>query len=409
MLARSKYGSSGVATSVVARARERRPTGSAAAWRRGAGPRRPSASRVALPADARLRRARARPRSGRCPARARRCASRGAARPRPRATRRRTRPTTTFEQLCVRAYSTTSAAGVARRRGSAVFAPNSCASLTRPQDPLALARRQPLQRRRLDVDGGPVDAELRRRAAPRCARRRRRPAPGPMQQSSESSVFQTRSIAWSERYAWTSSSTRSAVRRSASSRSAIRLPLRKKLRRGPLDLLGQVHLAGREARQQVVGRHVDHHHLVGLVEERVGHRLPDVDAGDAADDVVQALDVLHVERREDVDAGGQQLVDVLPALRMARARHVRVRELVDQDQRRTPRQRRIEIELRQRAVLVRDLRARQDLEALQQRLGLLAAVRLEQTRRRRPCLRCAAARAAVSIAYVLPTPADAPK
>ena len=50
-----------------------------------------------------------------------------------------------------------------------------------------------------------------------------------MQQSSESSVFHTRSIAWSDRYAWTSSSTRSAVRRSASSRSAIRLPLRKKL------------------------------------------------------------------------------------------------------------------------------------------------------------------------------------
>ncbi len=57
---------------------------------------------------------------------------------------------------------------------------------------------------------------------------------------------------------------------------------------------------------------------------------------------------------------------------------VGVRELVDQDQRRTARQRRIEIEFGERAPWYVDLRARQDLEALQQRLGFLAAVGLEE-------------------------------
>ena len=249
--------------------------------------------------------------------------------------------------------------------------------LHRPQDPLALACGKPLQRGRLDVDGRPFDAELRReargaahdvvaaRAGPDAAEQRVLGLPDALDRLVRPVrlhvVFH-------------------AVGRAAQREFAQRhqVALAEEVARGPLDLLGQVHLAGREPRQQVVGRHVDHHDLVGLVEDRVGHGLPDVDARDAADDVVEALDVLHVERREHVDARGKQLVDVLPALRMPRARHVRVREFVDQDQRRVPRQRRIEVELLQRAVLVCDLRARQDRKVLQQRFGLLAPVRLEQ-------------------------------
>ena len=54
--------------------------------------------------------------------------------------------------------------------------------------------------------------------------------------------------------------------------------------------------------------------------------------------------MLDVERGPDVDAGGQQFLHVLPALRMARPRDVGVRKLVDQDQRRPPRQCGVEIE-----------------------------------------------------------------
>ena len=153
--------------------------------------------------------------------------------------------------------------------------------------------------------------------------------------------------------------------------------LAEEVARGALDLLGQVDLARLEAREQLVGRNVDQHHLVGLVEERVGHGFPDADAGDAADDVVQALEMLDVERREHVDAGGQQLVDVLPALGVARAGRVGVRELVDQDQRGLPRQRGVEIEFLDRCALDVEHQRRQRLEALEQRRGFVAAVGFE--------------------------------
>ena len=66
---------------------------------------------------------------------------------------------------------------------------------------------------------------------------------------------------------------------------------------------------------------------------RVGHGLAHRDAGDLGDDVVQALDVLDVERGVDVDAGVEQLVHVLPALVVPRAGGVGVGQLVQQEQR----------------------------------------------------------------------------
>jgi hypothetical protein len=54
--------------------------------------------------------------------------------------------------------------------------------------------------------------------------------------------------------------------------------------------------------------------------------------------------MLDVERRPDIDAGGEQLLDVLPALGMTAVRSVGVSELVDDDELGLARQRRIEIE-----------------------------------------------------------------
>ena len=89
---------------------------------------------------------------------------------------------------------------------------------------------------------------------------------------------------------------------------------------GARRLLRDVDLALVQALEQLVDGQVDDAHLVRLVEDRVGHRLADDDAGDLRDHVVEALEVLHVERREDVDARVEQLLDVLPALEVARAR-----------------------------------------------------------------------------------------
>ena len=103
-----------------------------------------------------------------------------------------------------------------------------------------------------------------------------------------------------------------------------------------LGLLGNVDLAFLEALDQVVGRQVDELDGVGAVEDGVGHGLAHAHARDLRHDVVQALDVLDVDGGVDVDAGVQQLLDVLVALGMPAAGDVGVGELVDQDQARPP-------------------------------------------------------------------------
>ena len=65
---------------------------------------------------------------------------------------------------------------------------------------------------------------------------------------------------------------------------------------------------------------VDQLDLVGGAHDLVGHGLPLRHAGDLLDDVVERLEVLDVDRGDDVDAGVEQLLDVLPALGVAAAR-----------------------------------------------------------------------------------------
>jgi hypothetical protein len=141
--------------------------------------------------------------------------------------------------------------------------------------------------------------------------------------------------------------------------------------------LGQVDLALFEPLAELGGGDVDHLDLVGVAQHRVRHRLALAHAGDLPDHVDKALQVLDVEGGPDVDAGRDQLLDVLPTLRMARARHVGVGVFVDQQQPRLPRQGGVDVELHQRAAAVIGRLSRQDLEPLQQGLGLGPAVRLD--------------------------------
>ncbi len=126
--------------------------------------------------------------------------------------------------------------------------------------------------------------------------------------------------------------TRSAVRRSVISRSAPRFGPVKKPCDGALGLGGDVDLALVQPLDQLSRRQVHHLHRVRVVEDRVGHRLPHLDAGYLGDDVVEALEVLDVQGGVDVDARVQQLLHVLPALGVSRARGVGVRQLVHQQQ-----------------------------------------------------------------------------
>ena len=120
--------------------------------------------------------------------------------------------------------------------------------------------------------------------------------------------------------------------------------------------------------------------------DRVGDRLLLLDAGDPLDDVVHRLEVLDVERRDDVDAGVEELLDVLPALLVPRARDVGVGELVDERELGLAGEDRVDVHLLERRAAVarscvrgttsrsRDLRGR-----------VRAPVGLDETRRRRRC------------------------
>ena len=87
--------------------------------------------------------------------------------------------------------------------------------------------------------------------------------------------------------------------------------------------------------------------------------------------------MLDVERGVDVDPRAEQLLDVLPALGVARAGRVGVRELVDQDEIGIAGQGGVQVELLELGAAVLHRAARQGLETFEQAAGLGAAVGLD--------------------------------
>jgi hypothetical protein len=85
-------------------------------------------------------------------------------------------------------------------------------------------------------------------------------------------------------------------------------------------------------------------------------------AGDLLDDIVEAGQVLHVDRRDHVDPGVEDLVYVLPTLFVSAAGDVRVRELVDQHHGRLAFEDRVEVHLLERLAAVLHRVARNDRE-----------------------------------------------
>ena len=161
------------------------------------------------------------------------------------------------------------------------------------------------------------------------------------------------------------------------------VPFAEKIARGAFGLLFLVDLAAFQARQQFVGGDIDQYHFIGQVKYRVRHGFGNPDAGDAADHIVEAFQVLDVHRREDVDAGVQQFFDVLPALRMARTGGIRMGQFIHQNQRRRPLQRAIEVEFADRLAAVLDRLERQHVQPFQHGGGLAAAMRFDHAHQHR--------------------------
>ena len=81
---------------------------------------------------------------------------------------------------------------------------------------------------------------------------------------------------------------------------------------------------------EVLGGQIDVHDLVRAREEFVGDALFHPHARRALDHVVEALQMLDIERADDVDAGRQEVFHILETLLGFRAGRVGVREFVHQ-------------------------------------------------------------------------------
>lgn len=168
------------------------------------------------------------------------------------------------------------------------------------------------------------------------------------------------------------------VRRAAQGQFAQgdQVTLAEKMLGRPLGLLRLVYLALLEAAQQFVGRDIDQHHFIGAVEHRVGQGFGHAHAGNSPRHVVQAFQVLHVHGRQHIDAGRQQFLDVLPALRMARTGHVRMGQFIHQYQRRRAQQGLVQVELEQGLAPVLDGLQGKHRQAVQLGRRILAPMRL---------------------------------
>ena len=146
-----------------------------------------------------------------------------------------------------------------------------------------------------------------------------------------------------------------------------------------LSLLRNVDLSLLEPLDQIVGREVDQLDGIGAVKYGIRYRLAHSHMGNLGDNVIEAFDVLNIDRGVNVDAVTHQLFDVEVAFRMTAALGVGMGKLVNQHDLRMPRDDGVQVHLGKMCPFVFNVSAWNDFEAAQQRFGLLAAMRLDDS------------------------------
>ena len=146
---------------------------------------------------------------------------------------------------------------------------------------------------------------------------------------------------------------------------------------GGVDALGRVDVAVGQTAAQGLGGHVHELDLVRRPHHPVRHRLLLRHPGDALDDVVERLEVLEVDRRDHIDPGVEEGVDVLPPLGVGRPRDVGVGQLVHQDQLRLAGHQALQVHLLERLAPVLDRLAGEDRQVTELGVGLGPAVLLD--------------------------------
>ena len=164
-------------------------------------------------------------------------------------------------------------------------------------------------------------------------------------------------------------------------------------------------MPGLQTREQLLGGYVYQFQRVGRVENVVGNRFPDGDARDLSNHVVEAFDVLDVQRSPNVDARSQKIIYILPALGMTRTFSIGVGKFIQQEHVGASGQGGVHVELPQLHATVVDLLDGQGFQAGQEGQSIGTRMRFDVADDDLPALPREPAGRSSASSRVLPTPA----
>jgi hypothetical protein len=149
---------------------------------------------------------------------------------------------------------------------------------------------------------------------------------------------------------------------------------------GQRDPFLRIDVSVQHAAPELLGRRVDQLDLIRLAHDPIRDTFTDPRPRHVLDLVGDALQVLDVDGRDDVDPRGEDFQDILPPFAvLARSRHVRMGQLVDQGELGAPAQYRVEVHFLQSASPVVHLLAGNHLQAVDHVLGQLPSVTLDES------------------------------
>src|SRR5262249_31134303 len=122
---------------------------------------------------------------------------------------------------------------------------------------------------------------------------------------------------------------------------------------------------------------VDHHDLIGLLDDPVRNRFSNTDARYMPDLVIETFQVLNVHRSEYVDADVEQSLYVLPTFGALRTGYVGVWEFIYHRNLRAPGENTLRVHLLEGGIAILHLFPRNELQALAFGDRIPAAVGLE--------------------------------
>ena len=147
-----------------------------------------------------------------------------------------------------------------------------------------------------------------------------------------------------------------------------------------LGLFGNIYLAFFQALDEVFRRQVHQFDRICAVENRIRHGFANAHMRDLRDNIVQALDMLDVDRGINVNPIVKQLLHVEIALGMAAARRVGVGQFVHQNDLRSANENGIKVHLVERLTLILYAATRNRLEPIEQRFCLLPSMGFNHAR-----------------------------